>query len=148
MTAPPIIRPEAALPLPLSRPDSFSAIYPATRAAVPQARELTRALPPAVRDAAEIVVSELVTNAITHADTAAVTVTVAADDRGGAHVEVSDDDAAHLPHPVDPSADALGGRGLAIVECLCSDVHCCSDDSGKTIVADVRPNAAGAADDH
>ncbi|WP_298990581.1 ATP-binding protein [uncultured Pseudokineococcus sp.] len=70
-----------------------------------------------VADVAELLVSELVTNALVHGGGAASMAVVVAP--GGVRVEVADD----LPDELEPvvrpaSASATGGRGLALVEAL------------------------------
>jgi len=125
MTAPPLTRP----------PDGATRVtdtFAATPDAVPQARALTRTLARDQQDTAALAVSELVTNAVIHADTATVTVELipTAD---GLCIAVTDDDAAHLPHLENVGPTALHGRGLSILNCLCSDLHCDAGPEGKTM---------------
>jgi anti-sigma regulatory factor (Ser/Thr protein kinase) len=109
--------------------------FPATPDAVPSARALTRGLADdAQREAAALVVSELVTNAVVHADTETVTVEVTTT-ASGLWVEVTDDDVSHLPEWGDPTDDDTHGRGLLIVECLCADLTCVAGAECKTVRA-------------
>jgi anti-sigma regulatory factor (Ser/Thr protein kinase) len=75
-----------------------------------------REFPAEVSDVAELLTSELVTNAMQHATTAGVSLAV--DVEGGSvRVEVGDDD----PTPLKRSAggaEAASGRGLGMVEVL------------------------------
>jgi anti-sigma regulatory factor (Ser/Thr protein kinase) len=69
---------------------------------------------------AQLIVSELVTNSVVHAqmgpgDSIGVDVGLS-DDR--VRIAVADDGAASLPHAVDPDAGAPNGRGLLLVEHL------------------------------
>jgi len=68
-------------------------------------------------DAAELLVTELVTNAVVHARSPARVLIVTAADRGRVRIEVHDD--AHEPPRMgsfDP--DAISGRGLALVDAM------------------------------
>ncbi|MEV1049681.1 ATP-binding protein [Streptomyces sp. NPDC049887] len=121
----------------------MSLTFPASPSVVSRARALARALDPELREDVEIVTSELVSNAIRHADTATVTVELLSTSEG-VHVEVSDQDAAHLPHSVEPESTETSGRGLQIVACLCSHLHCTTGPAGKTVCADVTYSAAPA----
>ncbi len=73
-----------------------------------------------LRDAAELLISEIVTNAIRHAGSVP-TVTAAVSD-GVVEVGVTDRDPAHAPHitwVADPLATS--GRGMAIVDTLATE---------------------------
>lgn len=108
----------------------------AAPAAAGQARRLLAqacheaALPAALCDDAVLLVSELVTNVVTHGGPQARVVVTA--DSGGVRVDVSDDGRAipRLP-PHDPLAES--GRGLQILDACasCWGVH--EDHSGKTV---------------
>lgn len=88
----------------------------------------------------EIVVSELLTNAIRHAGTAAV-VTCSLDDAGGVDVAVADSSAtAPLPRSADDVATS--GRGLAIVEALSDAWGTQVAGDGKTVWAHLSPSPA------
>lgn len=130
MTAPCIAPPPAA-------PCGITATYPATPEAIPQARALARSLPPQVRNDAEIVTAELTANAVLHASTDTVTVSVEPTPEGGVHIEVSDADPVHMPQRTDALPTETHGRGLVICMCLCSDLHCEAGPDGKTVCADI-----------
>jgi anti-sigma regulatory factor (Ser/Thr protein kinase) len=98
----------------------------------------------AVGDAV-LVVSELVSNAIRHAQPlpgARVQVAWAVDD-GTVEVAVSDGGAPTRPYPAHASVSALGGRGLDIVEYLARTWGVRADPQGLTVWA-VLPAPAGA----
>jgi anti-sigma regulatory factor (Ser/Thr protein kinase) len=84
----------------------------------------------AYADVAELLTSELVTNAVLHAGTA-INVTVS-DDAGGLRVEVTD---ASVTAPARRlySAEAATGRGLGLVEALASQWGTRTDAGGKTV---------------
>jgi anti-sigma regulatory factor (Ser/Thr protein kinase) len=89
------------------------------------------------RERTEVIVSELVTNAIVHARsdmTLALTVAASEADHLQIKVEVTDGDS-RLPRfdPVDDQA--LGGRGLQLVRALSDDVGHDVTDFGKTVWA-------------
>jgi anti-sigma regulatory factor (Ser/Thr protein kinase) len=92
-----------------------------------------RQLPAEMTDVAELLTSELVTNAMQHATTAAVSLAV--DVEGGSvRVEVGDDD----PTPLKRSAggaEAASGRGLGMVEVLATawGVTAPVDEVGKRV---------------
>jgi anti-sigma regulatory factor (Ser/Thr protein kinase) len=75
---------------------------------------------PQLAGAAELIVSELVTNSVIHArmgPTNAIAIDVElADDR--LRIAVMDDGAECLPHRVDPDPSRPGGMGLLLVERL------------------------------
>jgi anti-sigma regulatory factor (Ser/Thr protein kinase) len=86
---------------------------------------------------AALVLSELLSNAIRHARPlpgALVQVSWALDD-GSLTVSVRDGGGATRPHAGHPSASDLGGRGLAIVECLCSRWGVRASTGGVTVWA-------------
>ncbi len=98
---------------------------PGTPAAPSVARLFVRTLcqawgASAVCDVAELLSSELVTNAVVHAHSP-VEVEAAYDDSEGLRIDVYDRSPGELnPHPREPSEAAEGGRGLAIVAELAS----------------------------
>lgn len=73
---------------------------------------------PEVADAALLMVSELVTNAVLHSR-GLLRLEITAQD-GVLHVGVVDD-APGPPTPRDPAPDAVGGRGLRIVDALAQE---------------------------
>lgn len=90
----------------------------------------------AIGDAA-LVLSELLSNAIRHArPLPGATVQVAwALSGGSVTVSVSDGGAPTRPHAGHPSPSSLGGRGLAIVDHLCSTWGVRSSADGVTVWA-------------
>ena len=83
------------------------------------------------REAAEIVVTELVTNAVEHAASPAVVV-VTRDD-GTLRLAVRDFDTAPLPDVRLPGPESARGRGLAMVAALSQAWGVCPHGDGKTI---------------
>lgn len=101
----------------------------------------------AVRDAA-LVVSELLSNAIRHAQPlpgASLQVAWEVDD-GAIEVAVSDGGSHTSPRPAHASASALGGRGLDIVEFLARRWGVRSDAAGLTVWAVLAAPASRYAD--
>jgi anti-sigma regulatory factor (Ser/Thr protein kinase) len=66
---------------------------------------------------AVLVVSELVTNAITHGGSAGHLQVTAGD--GAVRILVTDDAATAMPKVLDPGPSATSGRGMRIVQALC-----------------------------
>ena len=90
---------------------------------------------------AELLTSELVTNAVLHARTPYdVRVSL---DGGHLAIEVRDCNS-HLPRQRHYRRDATTGRGLLLVSELCSDWGVREVDDGKVVWAHVRPDAAAA----
>ena len=86
---------------------------------------------------ATVVVSELVTNAVIHANTT-VTVGLHLLPGGGARLEVGD--ASNWPPTPRPAtADAPGGRGLILVDALANEWGVTPTTEGKTVWAEVHP---------
>ena len=94
---------------------------------------------PVVVETAELLTDELVTNAIVHAQCKSYLFIRAL--RGSVRVEVTDPDD-RLPAMAAPDADALGGRGLVIVNGLASawGVERAAD-GGKTVWFELSPTA-------
>ena len=87
--------------------------------------------PAALTDVAQLLATELVTNAVRHA-ASPVTLTLECD-QGAVLLAVSDESPA-LPRLHDPQPDDLFGRGLLLVEQLAADWGTAPDpDSGKTV---------------
>ena len=106
-------------------------------------RALAAAVAPDVSADAELVVSELVTNALLHGDPP-VALRVHADTATGtAHVEVQDG-GHRLPARAHGSSDGLTGRGLALVAKLASSwgVESLPDGAGKLVWAAVAGKPA------
>ena len=90
----------------------------------------------------ELIVSELVTNAIVHGPPGSVVVEVGHDDDGVRMAVTSPAPPNDVDSPGEwslPDAGALGGRGLAIVRALADDVHVRSDHERLTIAVTVGP---------
>ncbi len=88
-------------------------------------------------DAVELVVSELVTNAVRHArpvGASPVRLVLACDD-DVLRVEVHDADPARAPRPRRPDPDDLaeGGRGLALIQALAARWGCRPGPTGKAV---------------
>lgn len=83
-----------------------------------------------VADVVELLVSELVTNAVLHAGTAVHLRVLGEEAR--VRIEVSDGIQSR-PSRRHYSAEAATGRGLGLVEALASDWGTRTDDAGKTV---------------
>ncbi|MFI1167750.1 ATP-binding protein [Streptomyces sp. NPDC020801] len=112
--------------------------------AVPEVRRALRELlrhwgRPGTSDVAELLTSELVTNALVHTDDDAVlTATVSA---RGLRVEVRDF-VARRPRPRTTSNDDTGGRGLVLVQSLADDWGVCAHGVGKSVWFELGAGAA------
>jgi anti-sigma regulatory factor (Ser/Thr protein kinase) len=97
-----------------------------------------------VVETAELLTDELVTNAIVHAQCKSYLFIRAL--RGSVRVEVTDPDD-RLPAMAAPDTDALGGRGLVIVNGLASawGIERAAD-GGKTVWFELSPPAGAGAD--
>lgn len=91
---------------------------------------------PLVIETAELLTTELVTNAIVHVRSKSQLFLRAA--RGTVRVEVTDPDD-RLPSMAAPNADDVGGRGLVIVNGLASAWGVERTDSGKTVWFELSP---------
>ena len=98
---------------------------------------------PEVVEAAEIVVTELLTNALLHGTAPVRLVVRTDDDAGRARVEVLDGSRA-LPVRPRPSSEAMTGRGLALVDALSEGwgVAPAPEGFGKTVWAEVTAESA------
>ncbi len=81
-------------------------------------------------DTAVLLTSEIVTNAFLHGHSGACVTLITTGDR--VRIEVGDD-SDRLPHRVDAAREALGGRGLAIVDTLAADWGSTQRDDGKVV---------------
>lgn len=95
---------------------------------------------PGVVDVARVLVSELVTNAVVHARSSP-RLSVGAGVSGALHVEVGDDDS-HRPVVQVEDEDALGGRGLRLLESLASRWGVRADPPGKVVWFELDGDAA------
>lgn len=86
---------------------------------------------------AAVIVSELVTNAVIHANTT-VTVGLQLLPGGGARIEVGDG-SSWPPTPRVATPDASGGRGLILVEALAAKWGVSPTSEGKTVWAEILP---------
>ena len=91
---------------------------------------------PVVIETAELLTTELVTNAILHTGCKSEMFIRAAGDV--VRIEVSDDDP-HLPSMAAIDVDALNGRGLVIVNGLATAWGVEPTDSGKTVWFELSP---------
>ncbi|MFB7458470.1 ATP-binding protein [Streptomyces sp. NPDC088337] len=113
--------------------------------AVPEARRALRALlrhwgGPGTSDVAELLTSELVTNALVHTDADAVlTATVSTH---GLRVEVRDF-VARRPRPrAQGTGESTGGRGLVLVQSLADTWGVCMHGVGKSVWFELGAQAA------
>jgi anti-sigma regulatory factor (Ser/Thr protein kinase) len=83
----------------------------------------------------EIVTSELVSNAITHASAQAITLELIRLEGVGAVVVVVTDSSPLLPVKLDPAEDAQHGRGLHVVDALSTRWGWTPQDPGKAVFA-------------
>ncbi|MFI1255027.1 ATP-binding protein [Streptomyces netropsis] len=93
---------------------------------------LTRWGLPALVDAAELCVTELVTNVITHVGVRTPTWIAVSMNVTHVRVEVSDPDAATRPKPLRPSSTQENGRGLSLVAAVADRWGVSPNDHGKT----------------
>ena len=120
--------------------------FPASRLAPARARAWTAQMLTAWRvahliDEAELLVSELVTNAVLHARTPLALRVVLADDC--LRVAVTDE-SRWLPRPQPKDLDRVGGRGLALVEMLADQWGVEHGSASKTVWFELnRPGVSG-----
>ena len=97
------------------------------------------ALPEPTRERLSLVVSELVTNCVTHAGLTARDTVDLHVDNGGRHVRVAVHDRGPGFTPPEPSADplAVGGRGLVITAALSESWGVDCDEHGCTVWCDI-----------
>jgi CheY-like chemotaxis protein/anti-sigma regulatory factor (Ser/Thr protein kinase) len=118
-----------------------SAEFTADRANVPEARrfvvqQLEEWGSPIFADAAALVVSELATNAVVHANSSFVVRLKLSP--AALRIEVTDADALTTPEPQPPSQTAEGGRGLLLVSAVSSSWGVePSDEGGKLTWAEL-----------
>lgn len=99
------------------------------------------AAPTEVVEAAELLVSEVVTNAVVHAATD-ITLVVTVLPAGGVRVEVSDGNR-HAPSRRDYEATATTGRGLRLLEELADRCGTARSSTGKTVWFEVTSERTG-----
>jgi anti-sigma regulatory factor (Ser/Thr protein kinase) len=83
----------------------------------------------------EAVTSELVSNAISHADASSIGLELLRLEESGAVAVVVTDPCPHPPVKHDPGADVEGGRGLLVVEALSARWGWTPRDLGKAVFA-------------
>ncbi|MGW2874757.1 ATP-binding protein [Streptomyces sp. NPDC001233] len=120
-----------------------STSLPREAASVPAARQLVRETLvdwglPDVTDAAELVVSELASNAVRHARHGAFRLTIRRLDGGSVRVAVTDKSRT-LPVLATASTADITGRGLALVDAVSRQWGTDSLPWGKRVWADVEP---------
>jgi anti-sigma regulatory factor (Ser/Thr protein kinase) len=118
-------------------PDHLRQVLPAATVAAPLARRLVRRVcqawsVPELSEPAELVVSELVANAIRHTGND-VAVTASLRD-GNLRIAVADDDP-DLPRPGDARPTDESGRGLLMVQTMCNDWGALPAGAGKVVWA-------------
>ncbi|MFI9649160.1 ATP-binding protein [Streptomyces sp. NPDC052040] len=136
----------AAAQLTLSVPALPAAVTAARHAAMDAIASWDAGLSPSVVHTAEVVISELVTNAVRHAGTGPVSLTMQV---VGPFLRIEVyDTSPRLPRPDIPDADSESGRGLLLVAAL-TDRHGAEPTAnGKRCWAeiDLRPNPEPTAD--
>lgn len=116
-------------------------LMPMAQSAREARRFLAESLPGVDSDTlytAQLLVSELVTNAVLHASTEIELRAWAT--RGRVHVRVFDEAPTRLPIPHDPSVEAGTGRGLHLVEQLSAACGVDISPGGKTMWFELWPN--------
>ncbi|MGW2959428.1 ATP-binding protein [Streptomyces sp. NPDC001220] len=86
---------------------------------------------------AQLIVSELVTNAVRHAHGPGALACEVTPDAALLRISVRDS-SPHLPELRAHDARRIGGHGLHLVHRLCDDLHITALDTGKQIVAHLR----------
>ncbi|WP_225828405.1 ATP-binding protein [Streptomyces naphthomycinicus] len=123
----------------------YSASWDTADASIAEARSAVRTLlaqaghEPRHRSSqdAQLVVSELVTNAVRHAPGPGELVLALTPDAALLRISVRDS-SPHLPALPTHDARRVGGHGLHLVNRLCDQLHTVALDTGKQIVAHLR----------
>lgn len=127
---------------PAAHRDEVSTALPATPAAAADARAFVRGSLGAWRldedlvQSAELVASELVTNAVTHTGTAPELLLAREPGAGLLRISVIDSSTRH-PSPREAAPDAVGGRGMAIVDVLALSWGTTPTGQGKAVWAEL-----------
>ncbi|MFD3731313.1 SpoIIE family protein phosphatase [Streptomyces sp. NPDC058632] len=128
----------------LNAPGAPSRRFPPEPESVAKARRFVRATlgdaAPGTVDTAQLLVSELVTNAVLHARTEIEVTARAGDD--GVLVRVSDRRPERGLVPYESPAYTGSGQGLALVERLASRYGVDTGDAGKTVWFELRPEGS------
>jgi anti-sigma regulatory factor (Ser/Thr protein kinase) len=105
-------------------------------------------------DSAEQIASELIANAVNHAEAGSSVVVLLMYAAGTLRLEVRDEDPLNLPTVKSPSAYAVDGRGLFLVEELSQRWGTRVTDNGKTVWSELdvaqhsdQPSAGNPADE-
>lgn len=142
-----------ATAVPMPAPAPASVLLPHTLASVRAARETltgdlaARGIPAEAVDDAVLVVSEILSNALKHArplESGQLQVSWVVGS-GAIEIRVTDGGSSQQPNIQAPSLSSLGGRGLSIVDSLCSDWGVRQDADGNTVWACVPAGAGGSA---
>ncbi|NYF40934.1 ATP-binding protein [Streptosporangium sandarakinum] len=118
----------------------MSRTFPGSPIAIAEARRFVTTLlgsRPGIEDA-ELIVSELATNAVRHSASGrfggCFTVAVQAD-RDRIWLGVLDQGGLRAPHPLPPQEDDEGGRGLALVAAMAASWGVTGDEQGRIVWA-------------
>jgi anti-sigma regulatory factor (Ser/Thr protein kinase) len=123
--------------------------FPEAKSSVPQARQFVAesltAVVPEVSETAALLVSELATNAVVHAESEFAVTVVYPTASGRVRVEVTDRDQTR-PAPTRPPPNVPHGRGLLLVATLADEwgVQEARRRSGKSIWFELTPTTASA----
>jgi anti-sigma regulatory factor (Ser/Thr protein kinase) len=123
--------------------------FPESKSSVPQARQFVAdsltAVVPEVCETAALLVSELATNAVVHAESEFAVTVVYPTSAGRVRVEVTDSDATQ-PAPTRPPPNVPHGRGLLLVASLADEwgVEEARRRSGKSVWFELTPATAAA----
>lgn len=138
----------------MSEPRVWGRICGGSVKEIPRARQWTREIlrdHPCLADA-ELIVSELTTNALTHTDSGShlgvfhITLTLS---RAGISISVTDAGSITAPHRAGATAGATRGRGLEIVTILAHRLHVTGNAYGRTVTAELAtPTLDEHEDDH
>jgi len=93
-----------------------------------------------LRASAELLTSEIVTNALVHARTEIIVGVFDTD--GRLRVEVADGLSVSLPAPSDPDPEASRGRGLWLIDAIATDWGVESVEAGKLVWFELTPDGA------
>lgn len=125
-------------------PWRMSRTFPGSPVAITEARRFVTALLSAwpVTEDAELIVSELATNAIRHSASGqfggCFTVAVHAN-HSRIWLGILDQGGQRAPHPLPPQSDEEGGRGLALVAALAASWGVTGDEQGRIVWATLNP---------
>ena len=126
-------------------PDAVTRRYPSESASVTAARHLLAAHLPswgldAVRWSAELVLTELATNAVLHAHDTGFSVTLQALPGGALRIEVADG-SVRVPRVCEYGVQATTGRGVGLVADLSREWGVRGRPGGKTVWCELAPES-------